>query len=241
MTQTPMTQTQPEGKFSAMTRRRPLLSLRPVLALALAAAVLQGCGNVDRDGMATGSIANDYRLRHPISLAEVEHTLDLPVASGDQRMILTMTDTVSGFVQDYRKRSSGVFRVEYPAGAANSAAAYGMRRDIRRLLTQAGVPAPRIVETSYQTASSAPAPIRLSYVATTAMTNECGQWPEDIANNTMSNENWYNFGCASQNNLAAQLDNPMDLVAPRAMTPIDAQNRTKVIQIYRGQGKTSNN
>ncbi len=73
------------------------------------------------------------------------------------------------------------------------------------------------------------------------MTNECGQWPEDIANNTMSNENWYNFGCASQNNLAAQLDNPMDLVAPRAMTPIDAQNRTKVIQIYRGQGKTSNN
>ncbi len=35
MTQTPMTQTQPEGKFSAMTRRRPLLSLRPVLALAL--------------------------------------------------------------------------------------------------------------------------------------------------------------------------------------------------------------
>ncbi|OJU69582.1 MAG: pilus assembly protein [Rhizobiales bacterium 63-7] len=236
-----MTQTQPEGKFSAMTRRRPLLSLRPVLALALAAAVLQGCGNVDRDGMATGSIANDYRLRHPISLAEVEHTLDLPVASGDQRMILTMTDTVSGFVQDYRKRSSGVFRVEYPAGAANSAAAYGMRRDIRRLLTQAGVPAPRIVETSYQTASSAPAPIRLSYVATTAMTNECGQWPEDIANNTMSNENWYNFGCASQNNLAAQLDNPMDLVAPRAMTPIDAQNRTKVIQIYRGQGKTSNN
>ena len=241
MTQTPMTQTQPEGKFSAMTRRRPLLSLRPVLALALAAAVLQGCGNVDRDGMATGSIANDYRLRHPISLAEVEHTLDLPVASGDQRMILTMTDTVSGFVQDYRKRSSGVFRVEYPAGAANSAAAYGMRRDIRRLLTPAGVPAPRIGETSYQTASWAPAPIRLSYVATTAMTNECGQWPEDIANNTMSNENWYNFGCASQNNLAAQLDNPMDLVAPRAMTPIDAQNRTKVIQIYRGQGKTSNN
>ena len=107
-------------------------------------------------------------------------------------------------------------------------------------VTQAGVPAPRIVETSYQTASSAPAPIRLSYVATTAMTNQCGQWPEDIANNTMSNENWYNFGCASQNNLAAQLDNPMDLVAPRAMTPIDAQNRSKVIQTYRGQDKKSN-
>ncbi len=240
MTQTLMTPTQPAGKFSAMMRRRPLFPFRPVLALAIAAAVLQGCGNVNRDDMQTGAINNDYRLRHPISLAEVEHTLDIPVASGDRRMILTMTDSVNGFVQDYRKRSSGVFRVEYPSGSANSAAAAAMRRDIRRLLTQAGVAGPRIVETSYQAPSSAPAPIRLSYVATTAMTNECGQWPDDIANNTAANENWYNFGCASQNNLAAQLDNPMDLVAPRAMTPIDAQNRSKVIQTYRGETKTTN-
>ena len=54
------------------------------------------------------------------------------------------------------------------------------------------------------------------------------------------NRSYWNFGCASQNNLAAQLDNPMDLVAPRAMTPIDAQNRSKVIQTYRGQDKKSN-
>ncbi|MDE1996302.1 MAG: pilus assembly protein CpaD, partial [Rhizobiaceae bacterium] len=41
------------------------------------------------------------------------------------------------------------------------------------------------------------------------------------------------FGCASQNNLAAQVANPTDLIAPRAMSPIDADQRSKVIDNYR--------
>lgn len=42
------------------------------------------------------------------------------------------------------------------------------------------------------------APIRLSYVAVTAMTGQCGQWPEDLSDNSFANKNWYNFGCASR-------------------------------------------
>ena len=83
------------------------------------------------------------------------------------------------------------------------------------------------------------APIRLAYVTTKAMTSPCGEWPADLSDNTFGNRNWYNFGCASQNNLAAQVANPTDLIAPRGMTPIDATQRAKVISDYRGE-KTTN-
>jgi pilus assembly protein CpaD len=56
--------------------------------------------------------------------------------------------------------------------------------------------------------------------------------------NDFSNQNYYNFGCATQNNLAAQIANPEDLVAPRGMTPIDATRRNAAIKEYRERTST---
>ncbi|WP_246735620.1 CpaD family pilus assembly protein [Agrobacterium sp. a22-2] len=203
-----------------------------------AAAVLTGCGT--RDGMSTGSIPDDYRTRHPIVLTEVEHTLDIPMASGDRKLTTGTRDAISGFAQDYVASSSGNVQIMVPQGSANSAAASQMSREIRKLLANKGVSAARIVETGYAAgATGDAAPVRLSYVATTAVTSQCGEWPEDLANDTMMNRNWHNFGCASQNNLAAQIANPMDLVAPRGMTPIDATRRATVIGLYREGSETA--
>jgi pilus assembly protein CpaD len=65
----------------------------------------------------------------------------------------------------------------------------------------------------------------------TAQTNKCGRWPEDIADTT-DNKHYANFGCSYQNNLAAQIANPADLLGPRKMTEIDAANRDRVIEVY---------
>ena len=110
--------------------------------------------------------------------------------------------------------------------------------DIRKVLIEAGVKGNRIVLTSYDPAdSSASAPVRLSFVAVTAITGDCGQWPSDLFGPSIrDNTNWENFGCATQQNLAAQVANPADLVGPRGMTPIDAQRRAEVISIYRAEG-----
>ena len=116
----------------------------------------------------------------------------------------------------------------------NAEAASYMRRDIRSMLSSSGISSPKSVESSYGANETGDAaPIRLSFMAITAMTDECGKWPEDIANNTIENKNYHNFGCASQNNLAAQIANPMDHVTPRAMSPIDAEQRSNVIKTYR--------
>ncbi|MEQ8736971.1 MAG: CpaD family pilus assembly lipoprotein, partial [Hoeflea sp.] len=74
------------------------------------------------------------------------------------------------------------------------------------------------------------------YLAISASTGQCGRWPDDLAADTSENKHWANFGCAYQNNLAAQIANPGDLIAPRGMSPIDAERRSQVIQTYRESG-----
>lgn len=202
---------------------------------------LSGCGSM-KDQTTTSAIPDDYRTRHPIMLSEVEHTLDVPVASGDHRLTTGVQDSIAGFAADYLSASTGTIQILVPHGSPNSGAASAVRKQIRQVLTTRGVPTNKIIETSYQAdANSSAAPVRLSYVAITATTNPCGEWPEDLQENTFSNKNYHNFGCATQSNLAAQIANPMDLVTPRDMAPIDATRRSQVIGLYRRGSDTSTN
>lgn len=209
-----------------------------VAALALAAAMLAGCGNRD---LTTGSIPDDYRTRHPITLAEAEHAIDIPVSPSDSKVTVGMRDTIKGFAQDFANSRAGIVQIQVPHGSYNASAAGYLAGEIRRILTVNGIQKQRILMAKYEAQPTGDAaPIRLSYVATKAMTGRCGEWPSDLANDTFGNKNWYNFGCASQNNLAAQIANPTDLVSPRGMTPIDAAQRSQVISDYRGDSATSN-
>lgn len=215
----------------------PLRRVSFALAVTAMAGLLQACA---RDPMNTGAIPDDYRTRHPITLNEAEHTIDIPVAAGDSRLTTPAADNIRGFVSSYKGTSTGMVQIQMPSGSPNSAAASRMGKQIRTILTGSGVPAGKIVETVYAAGPQGDAaPIRLSYVAITAMTGQCGEWPEDLTNNTFRNRNWHNFGCASQNNIAAQIANPMDLVAPRGMTPIDAERRSVVIGKYRTGADTA--
>jgi len=223
-------------QMNPFTHRTNIRRTGLLLALLTTAALAQGCA---RDPMSTGAIPDDYRTRHPITLSEAQHSLDIAVSAGDNRLTVGVADNIKGFAQSYTATSSGVVQIQVPTGSVNSAAASILKRQVRSVLMSSGVPSAKIVETPYRAAPSGDAaPIRLSYIAVTAMTGQCGQWPEDLSDNTYSNKNWYNFGCASQNNLAAQVANPMDLVGPRGMSPIDAERRSVVIGNYRA-GKTT--
>lgn len=109
-------------------------------------------------------------------------------------------------------------------------------RDFARLAAASGVNRNRIVMTSYQSASAeASAPVRVSFVAVKAQTDKCGRWPDDLLE-TSENKHYADFGCSYQNNLAAQMANPADLLGPRKPSDIDPANRSKVIDVYRARG-----
>jgi pilus assembly protein CpaD len=81
-------------------------------------------------------------------------------------------------------------------------------------------------------------PLRLTYSRIAAVAGPCGLWPEDLGP-SIRNKSWfenkpyYNFGCAAQRNLAAMVDNPSDLVQPRAETPAYTMRRTTAFEKYR--------
>jgi type IV pilus biogenesis protein CpaD/CtpE len=65
-----------------------------------------------------------------------------------------------------------------------------------------------------------------------AHAQQCGAWPKDLSD-LPDNAPYENYGCAQQNNIAAMVANPQDLVTPRRETPADAMRRIKAMDNYR--------
>jgi pilus assembly protein CpaD len=218
-----------------------LIRLAAAATVLAAATALASCA-ARPDRVTTSSVSsNDYRTAHPITLAEVQHALDVPVGSGERKLTTPLRDLIRGFAQDYAAISKSTISIALPSTSANAGATRSVSTEVRKVLIDSGVKANRIVLTSYDPVSAdASAPIRLSFVAVTAITGDCGQWPTDLFGPSIrDNTNWENFGCATQQNLAAQIANPADLVGPRGMTPIDAQRRAEVISVYRSDGNSA--
>jgi pilus assembly protein CpaD len=205
----------------------------PVLAIAVAA-LLAGCAK--RDSITVGAVPDDYRTTHPIVIAEKVQKIDLPVGAGDRGMTGSQRATLLGFLDGYDKSAAPALTISIPSGSANEIAATAAGRDFARLAIASGISRNRIVVTTYQSVSAeASAPIRVAYVSVKAQTDRCGRWPEDLLE-TSENKHYADFGCSYQNNLAAQMANPADLIGPRKQSDIDAENRGEVIDVYRQRG-----
>lgn len=220
---------------STHARRTVRGAFGPLAAAGLAAVLLSGCAN--REHVIVGSIPDDYRTRHPIVINEQEHTFDIPVASGDRKLTQSLRESVRGASGSYHRMASGSVRVMVPVGSPNAGAASLISREIVDILAADGVPRNRIIVTSYPAPSpQVAAPVRITFLATTASAGPCGRWPEDMLANSDQNRNYENFGCSSQHNLAAQVENPGDLLGPRGSSPIDAERRATVVDAYQKGG-----
>ena len=80
------------------------------------------------------------------------------------------------------------------------------------------------------------ATLKIHYPRVQADVGPCGLWPYDLGptyhREHYENREYYNLGCASQRNLAAMVDNPSDLVQPRAEIPAYTGRRTTVLDKY---------
>jgi len=207
-------------------------SARHILAAA-ALAMLAGCTMTAPDSVTVGAVPDDYRTNHPIMIAEKEQVIDLPVGAGDRGMTKTQKVALGGFLADYDRSAAPVVTILVPVGSRNELAASQAGSEFAHYAKRMGVPASRVAISSYQSQSAeVSAPVRVTYTAMRAQTNKCGRWPDDIAE-TGENKHYANFGCSYQNNLAAQVANPADLLGPRKMTEVDAEKRSIVIDEYR--------
>lgn len=178
--------------------------------------------------------SNDYRLRHPIVITEEPETLDLPIGRNTRALYGPVKDTITAFAAESQRSGNGAVEILVPSGGANEAAVHAVTDDIRRALEHGGLNRSRIRTRAYGVADpSADAPIRLSYARMQATAGPCGNWPKNITGGIGENTVYENFGCATQSNLAMMVENPSDLLTPRASTPVDQNRRAVVIEKYR--------
>ena len=219
------------------TSRSPRRAAGTILAAAALGGALAGCSNVDRT-VATSAIPVDYHERHPIVLADRPRSLDVFVGTGD-RLDYRQRHDLETFAAEYRAQGRGRIRVLVPRGGVDPAAADGTLMAVRRGLAAAGVSGAIEVGTYRVGDPRLASVLRLSFPELQAGTaRPCGDWPEDLgpgdAAFDISNRPYSNLGCATQQTLAAQVDDPRDLVRPRAEEPGDVYMRTRAIQDLRG-------
>ena len=220
------------GRIAASPcRRRSSGSLIACLALATA---LAGCGT-DRIVSNGGRPPSDYRDRHPIVLADQAHTLDIFVGTNAGSLDPRQRRDLQAFVREFREKGKGAMVAFVPVGSPNPA---GDARGLEVIRAALRGYVPLSIQTYAVEDPSLAAPIRLSFAELVAkVPHPCGQWPKDLSgSNTregIENEQYWNFGCAEQHNLATLVADPIDLVRPETEDRIDVVKRSEAIEKLR--------
>lgn len=220
-------------------RRRTRIVPGPCAAAGLLALALAACAPTNR---VVGPPDPTYAQVHPIVLNHGSRSIDIFLAGGSGHIGARQMADVRAFAAEYRRSGEGPLLIGFPTTDPTARRA---GQGIREALASAGV-------TSARTGSYRPddpeaiAPVKLAFTRLQAQVEgPCGQWPDDIAeyNGTLSGWNnraqpWENFGCATQNALAKQVADPLDLVRARPEGPSSAVRRVTVMSKY-GQGQAT--
>jgi len=171
-------------------------------------------------------IGNDPTTSHPIAVEPTYHKLRLPFSVAESGLMPDDAQRFSDFVEGYVYHGNGAISISAPAGHDSDAAiAYFGER-----LADAGVPKDRIL-VGTRPVTDGDARVELGYISYQATTAACGDWSTDL-NASADNSMAPNFGCANQHNVAAEVADPRDLIAPHPAGPSEASRRATVWQNY---------
>ncbi|MBR1122929.1 CpaD family pilus assembly protein [Bradyrhizobium lablabi] len=213
-------------------------ALRIGLALTGLAVVLGACKHID-DPSPVAFAPEDYRLRHPIAVTEIDREIVVFVGNNRGGLAAQQRADVIGLAQTWLREGTGAINVDVPVDTPNARAAADSAREIQALFAAAGLPPRAYTVRHYRPEDPRHMPaIRLKYPRIAATAGPCGLWPDDIGpgykNKTYyDNTQYYNFGCAVQRNFAAMIENPSDLTQARPETPAYTARRTAAFDKYR--------
>jgi len=197
--------------------------------------LVAGC-NTDQKVAGVPDVPADYRMRHPITITEGDRTLQLLIGSNRGTLTPMQRAQVLAFAQSWRGEATGGVIIDIPTASSNAHSSRDALPEVKSILAASGVPQNGIVVRKYAADPLTLATLRITYPKMVAQAGPCGVWPEDIGpsfnRDYFENQPYFNYGCATQRNLAAMVDNPADLIQPRGETPTDTMRRTTALGKY---------
>jgi pilus assembly protein CpaD len=220
-----------EKRIMVVTTLKPQLrAALTLLASLLIGASTGGCFSSGPRYQAPFTLANPNE-RHPIKVAQDEATLDLAVHRGGSGLNQMQLAQLRAYLQGYKQQNAERLLIRAPSGGSNDADAMRAFEDVRKVLRQAGISTDTVLLETYFANRDPSAPLRLSYLRYVAKAPDCPDWSENVARDPQ-NMPMANMGCATQRNLAAMVDDPRDLLGPRAETPRPSERRDEVWDKY---------
>lgn len=205
--------------------KRATASAIVILAAALG---LQACASMPGDVQAPLTPLSRYAL-------QVEPGLDrIALAVHDRGLSGAQHAALRELAGRYAVSGSSHVRIEAPAGDDPVAAEQAYA--VRAALQAAGVPGDRIQMAAY-VAPDPRAPVLAGFETIRGYVPDCSTVHRSMAGRH-SNQSSAGFGCAITANMAAQIADPRDILAARAMTPADSGRAAVVFDNYR-RGETS--
>lgn len=201
------------------------------LAALLGAVLVSGCVGlpVESDLPPPLTPTSRYLLQVEPGIDRIALAVHEAGLSGPQRSAIV--DLAARFARE----GAPVVTIEAPAG--EDPVAVDMAWRVRGALETAGVSGSAIRVVSYS-GPDARAPVLLGFETLQAAVPQCGtNWGSFTRSS--ANQPSSNFGCAVNANLAAQIETPRDIVAPRQMTPSDSARRGVVFANYRAGQNTA--
>lgn len=192
-------------------------------AAAVATVLIAGsCSTTD-----PGSVVwEDGARNHPILVEPSYRDLKVQFAGGAEGMSADDAIKFDTFLADYRLHGNGSLGISVPNGPASRAAiTYFAER-----AAQTGISRDKILVSTREVANG-DTRINVTYIAYTARTQACGDWSENESY-TLDNRTPRRFGCSTQQNIAAMVADPRDLLGPGRMGPVDTARRATVMEHY---------
>ena len=206
-------------------------------ASCIAFATMAGCGTIA--GTTDPNLPMRAEEMHPITVRAAQAEMEISVNPNSMALLRVDETRLRAFAASYRTRGHGPMIVWVPSDTPNAMSANMVLADVHAVLTEEGLHPDNVASRPYVTDENpAWAPLIVRFTRYEADASPCGDWSESYSQRFNGNTT-PNFGCATQNNLAAMISEPADLVGPRDMTPADANQRGRMLERYR-QGRDTN-
>ncbi|MCI5046132.1 MAG: CpaD family pilus assembly protein [Aquisalinus sp.] len=176
--------------------------------------------------------ARTYEEEHPIAVEQQTVTLTVPVDATLTELTQIDKARLRAFARTYFTRGHGPITITAPSGGQFDFQGQSMAADLRQELNNLGVDWQLLKGATYrQSGFSEQGEVIISFSNYVATASECGDWSEEIERR-FRNIPAKNFGCFAQQNLAAMIADPRDLVEPTALGDSDAARSANVYEKF---------